>query len=115
MVSLARPSTSRKQRCAAVANVMCKFFNFSPQNKTRMFEGHDFPKSLSEEVFNQWLENGRLSPLGYHYLLIVWDEYESAYLPVYIERRNEIEPYKTKASRERLVAGYDLYSESRII
>lgn len=80
-----------------------------------MFEGPDFPKSLSEEVFNQWLENGRLSLLGYHYLLIVWDEYDSAYHAVYVGRRNEIDPYKDSRSRERLIAVYDLYSESRII
>lgn len=80
-----------------------------------MFEGADFPKALSEEVFNQWLENGRLSRLGYHYLLIVWDAYESAYQAVYVERRDEIEAYKAPGSRERLVAVYDLYSESRIV
>jgi hypothetical protein len=80
-----------------------------------MFEGPDFPKQLNEEVFNTWLEKGRLSLLGYQYLLIVWDEYESAYLPVYVSRRSEIEHYKTAASRERFIAAYDLYSESRII
>jgi hypothetical protein len=80
-----------------------------------MFDGPDFRKSLNEEVFNLWLENGRLSRLGYHYLLIVWDEYEAAYQPVYVERRTEIEQYKKSGSRERLVAAYDLYSESRIM
>lgn len=80
-----------------------------------MFDGPDFPKSLSEETFNTWLENGRLSRIGYHYLLIVWDEYESIYQPVYVERRDEIETYKTSGSRERLIAAYDLYSESRIL
>jgi hypothetical protein len=80
-----------------------------------MFEGREFPKSLSEEIFNQWLEDGRLSLLGYHYLLIVWDEYDAAYHPVYVERRDEIAPYNATGSRERLVAAYDLYSESRIV
>jgi len=83
-----------------------------------MFDGPGFPKSLDEELFNLWLEQGRQSKMGYKYLLIVWDEYESAYRPVYIERRDEIEPHKierTSHGRERLVAGYDLYSESRII
>ena len=80
-----------------------------------MFDGPDFPKPLNEEVFNLWLENGRMSLLGYHYLLIVWDEFESAYQPVYVGRKVEIEPYKRSGSRERLVAAYDLYSESRII
>jgi hypothetical protein len=80
-----------------------------------MFEGPEFPKSLSEDVFNVWLEKGRLSRLGFHYLLIVWDEYESAFLPVYVERRDEIDQYRKSGSRERLIAAYDLYSESRII
>lgn len=83
-----------------------------------MFEGPDFPKSLDEELFNLWLEQGRLSKIGYKYLLIVWDEYESAYRPVYTEHRDEISQYKKDRFshvREWLVAGYDLYSESRIV
>ncbi|HEY0744315.1 MAG TPA: hypothetical protein VGD40_22765 [Chryseosolibacter sp.] len=81
-----------------------------------MFEGHDFPKSLDEQVFNSWLENGRLSKIGYKYLLVIWDAYESAYQPVYAENRSEIGQYDTsRISRERLVAAYDLYSESRIV
>jgi hypothetical protein len=81
-----------------------------------MFEGSGFRKSLSEEVFNVWLENGRLSKIGYKYLLIVWDEHESEYRPVYTEDRNDINTYDSSAmSRERLVAAYDVYSESRII
>jgi hypothetical protein len=83
-----------------------------------MFDGPDFPKSLDEEVFNLWLENGRLSKIGYSYLLIVWDEYESTYRPVYAEHREEIgeyETYKESTGRESLVAAYNLYSEARII
>ncbi|MBT1703335.1 hypothetical protein [Chryseosolibacter indicus] len=80
-----------------------------------MFDGPDFPKALDEEVFNLWLENGRLSKIGYNYLFIVWDEFESSYQPVYAERRDEIGQYKLSSSRERLIAVYDLYSESRII
>jgi hypothetical protein len=79
-----------------------------------MFDGPDFPKSLDEEVFDRWLENGRLAKIGYNYLLIIWDEYESIYQPVYISRRDEIETFKTSAGRERFIAAYDLYSESRI-
>jgi hypothetical protein len=79
-----------------------------------MFDGPGFAKSLDEEVFNLWLEKGRLSKIGYHFLLIIWDEYESEYQPVYVEHRDEIETYKT-SGRERLIAVYDLYSESRII
>ena len=82
-----------------------------------MFDGSDFPKSLDEEVFNLWLEKGRQSKIGYHYLLVVWDAYESDYRPVYAAHRDEIagyETYKTSTGRESLVAAYDLYSESRI-
>jgi hypothetical protein len=83
-----------------------------------MFNGPDFPKSLDEEVFSLWLENGRLSKIGYNYLLVVWDRYDSLYRPVYAEHRDEIgtyETYKSSTGRESLVAAYDLYSESRII
>ena len=82
-----------------------------------MFEGSDFPASLEEDTFNLWLENGRQSKIGYTYLLIVWDEYEATYRPVYVENREEIggfELYRESTSRESLVAAYDLYSESRI-
>lgn len=80
-----------------------------------MFEGPDYPKALDEEVFNRWLENGRSSKIGYSHLLIVWDDYESAYRPIYVAHRDEIQSYKTAGTRERFVAAYDLYSESRII
>jgi hypothetical protein len=60
------------------------------------------------------LENGRLDKIGYKYLLIIWDEYESAYQPVYVANRSEIEMYKTSSGRERFIAAYDLYSESRM-
>jgi hypothetical protein len=82
-----------------------------------MFDGPGFPKALDEEVFSRWLENGRLSKIGYNYLLVIWDEYESAYQPVYASNRDEMDQYKAKGTtvRERLIAAYDLYSESRII
>lgn len=82
-----------------------------------MFEGSDFPKSLDEALFETWLENGRASKMGYSYLLIIWDDFESDYQPVYVEHRDELDAYVEKRStnRESLVAAYDLYSESRII
>lgn len=81
-----------------------------------MFDG-DFPKSLDESVFNDWLEKGRQSRIGYHYLVVIWDDFEAAYQPLYIERREELEQYAGNASYrlERMVAAYDLYSESRIL
>ncbi|ELR71524.1 hypothetical protein C900_02587 [Fulvivirga imtechensis AK7] len=83
-----------------------------------MFGGSDFPKSLNEDLFDSWLEDGRQSNLGYHYLLIIWDEVESDYQPVYLESRDELDTYAKQqnlSSRETLVAAYDLYSESRVI
>ncbi len=80
-----------------------------------MFEGLEFPKSLDEQVFNSWLEKGRESKIGYLYLLVIWDEFESQYEPVYIQERSEIDAYRNSKSREKLIAAYDLYSESRII
>lgn len=90
---------------------------FPGQFIAAMFEGSDFPASLEEDTFNLWLENGRESKIGYNYLLIVWDGYESTYRPAYVENREEIgeyEHYKESTGRESLVAAYDLYSESRI-
>lgn len=83
-----------------------------------MFDGPDFPKSIDEEVFSLWLENGRVRKMGYNYLLIIWDTYDSLYRPVYVQHRDEIgeyEIYKSSIGRESLVAAYDLYSESRIV
>ena len=83
-----------------------------------MFNGPDFPKPLDEEIFNEWLENGRQSKMAYNYLLVVWDGYESAYRPVYASERKEIdqyEPYQSATTHESLVAVYNLYSESRIV
>ncbi len=80
-----------------------------------MFDGPGFPKSLDEEVFNAWLEKGRTSNMGYKYLLIIWDEYESTYQPIYAEHRDEISRYdRSPLSRERLIAAYDLYSEGLV-
>lgn len=82
-----------------------------------MFNGPDFPASLDEDTFNRWLENGRASKLGYAYLLVVWDEYESMYRAIYSAGIAEIEKYpryRSSVGRESLVAAYDLYSESRV-
>lgn len=82
-----------------------------------MFDGPDYPKSLEEEMFDAWLENGRTSKLGYSHLLIIWNELESAYQPVYTDNRETIsryEVYGQSTSQESLVAAYNLYSESRI-
>lgn len=82
-----------------------------------MFDGPDFPKSLDEEQFEEWLEEGRNSKIGYNYLLIIWDSFDEKYLPVYLEERLRIsnyEKYGESVGQEALIAAYDLYSESRI-
>lgn len=82
-----------------------------------MFNGPNFPRTLDDDVFSIWLENGRLAKIGYKYLLIIWDEYDSLYKPVYAERRDDIgnySAYKSSVGHESLVAAYDLYSESRV-
>ncbi|MEQ9440031.1 MAG: hypothetical protein RIG62_13330 [Cyclobacteriaceae bacterium] len=83
-----------------------------------MFDSSKYPKSLDEETFDDWLESGRSSLLGYSHLLIIWNEFEVAYQPVYVEHRDKIqeyEHYQTATGRETLIAAYDLYSESRVV
>jgi hypothetical protein len=82
-----------------------------------MFDGPDFPRSLDEELFNSWLEDGRLSMLSYNYLLVVWNELDADYQPIYVEHRDKIQEYDRYPGtfgHESLVAAYDLYSESRV-
>jgi hypothetical protein len=97
------------------------FFYLSPRlNLTTaafMFDGPDYPKSLDESLFESWFETGRASRIPYSYLLIVWDEVEGKYFPVFSESRAEIERFERYGGspvRQTLVAAYDLYSESRI-
>jgi hypothetical protein len=82
-----------------------------------MFDGAAFPKPLEESVFEDWLEAGRASKIGYKYMLIVWDNYDDDYQAVYVEERESIqkyERYENSTGRESVVAAYDLYSESRV-
>lgn len=82
-----------------------------------MFDGPDYPKSLDESLFESWFETGRASRIPYSYLLIVWDEVEGKYFPVFSESRGEIERFERYGEspvRQTLVAAYDLFSESRV-
>lgn len=82
-----------------------------------MFNSLEYPKPLDESRFNAWLEQGRASRIPFAYLLIIWDELEQEYQPVYIEKRAELtsyEKYGTSPAQQLLVAAYDLYSESRV-
>jgi hypothetical protein len=83
-----------------------------------MFESPDYPKALAESVFDSWLEKGRSSKISYAYILIVWDELEATYFPVFVEGREQLQDYERygiSSQRQTLVAAYDLYSESRIL
>ena len=83
-----------------------------------MFDNSEFPKSLDEETFQSWLENGRESRINYNYLLIIWNAQEQEYSPVYLEGKAQIaeyDQYGMSYGAESLVAAYDLYSESRIL
>ncbi|MCH7411752.1 hypothetical protein MM239_20365 [Belliella sp. DSM 111904] len=83
-----------------------------------MFDGPDYPKSLHEDVFEEWLEKGRESKIPFAYLLIIWDEIDSKYSPYYTEQKSEIYKYARYGQdpdHQLLVAAYDLYSESRVL
>lgn len=83
-----------------------------------MFDGADYPKSLEEDLFEEWLETGRNSKISYSFMLVVWDALEEEYQPVYLEDRSQIssfESYPYATGAEALIAVYDLYSESRIL
>lgn len=77
-----------------------------------MFESFN-RKPLPEGQFEAWLEDGRSHALGYHYLLIIWNELDSKYYVQYLQERSEVLDYKTSAV-EVVIAAYDVYSESRI-
>ena len=82
-----------------------------------MFEGSEFPKSLDEDQFDLWLEKGRKNKIKYEFLLVIWDEFEQTYFPAFLESRDEFASYdieRNNMSQEKVVAAYDLYSESRL-
>lgn len=82
-----------------------------------MFDSPEYPESLSESLFESWFEIGRNSIIPYAYLLIVWDEIEGKYLPVFVEERGDIvsyEKYGESPATQTLVAAYDLFSEGRV-
>ena len=80
-----------------------------------MFENLNYTKSLDEECFESWLEKGRSSNHGYHYLLVVWNMYDEDFQPLYLTNRDKISEFMAiNSTQEILIAAYDLYSESRI-
>jgi len=82
-----------------------------------MFNSPEYPKPLKESQFMAWLEEGRASKIPFAYMLIIWDELERDYLPIYLEKREGLlsyEKYGTSPAQQLLIAAYDLYSETRV-
>ncbi len=77
-----------------------------------MFDGLGFSKSLDEETFDQWLVNGRESKINYEFMLVIWEEGEQDFCPVYLEQRHEIEAHQ--ANHSIIVAAYNLFSETKV-
>lgn len=82
-----------------------------------MFDNLNFSASLDEQRFDDWLVQGRESKLGYSHMVILWDETQKEYRPVYLSERTEIAKYQDNPSMvgDVLVAAYDLYSESKVV
>lgn len=82
-----------------------------------MFDSREYPKSLDEELFEKWLEEGRESKMRYEYMLVVWDDLEADYHAEYVENRKQIGKYPfwgSQGGHSTTIAVYDLYSEARI-
>lgn len=79
-----------------------------------MFESLHKPKALDEDLFENWLEQGRESLLGYQYLLVIWNDLDTEYQPIYLSSRAELHDYQGSQA-EIPVAAYDLYSESKVM
>jgi len=84
-----------------------------------MFEGPDYQKSLDEDLFDQWLENGRSSRINNEFMVVVWDDQERDYHPEYFQSRTDIEQnglgyFGQTNDLRSIVAVYNLFSESKI-
>ena len=81
-----------------------------------MFESAGYGTPLEEQRFERWLEKGRSHRIGYQYLIVLWNQAENDFHPVFMENRPEVSDYVNHLDvNEELVAIYDLYSESRIL
>ncbi|WP_425390922.1 hypothetical protein [Ekhidna sp.] len=82
-----------------------------------MFENLNFSSSLDENEFEEWLESGRSSKIRYSYLVILWDEIDRSFHPVYLSEREELKKYTDDYSNvgDTFVAAYDLFTESKIM
>ena len=59
-----------------------------------MFNGPDYPKTLEEDLFDKWLEEGRSQKIKYEYMLVIWDAFEEVYVPQYVEGRSNFNDYE---------------------
>lgn len=82
-----------------------------------MFENLKFLNALEEDRFEEWMEDGRESKLSFTLLVVLWDEMEKDYRPVYLIDRSDLEKYQNDRGNisDVFVAAYDLYSESKIV
>ncbi|WP_420318427.1 hypothetical protein [Ekhidna sp.] len=81
-----------------------------------MFENLNIGGSLEEDDFEDWLVQGRSSKIRYHYMVILWDETHQDFRPVYLSERSELEKYTDRVNvGDVFIAGYDLYTESKIM
>ncbi|MCR9249291.1 MAG: hypothetical protein NXI20_02670 [bacterium] len=71
-------------------------------------------KSLDESVFDQWLEDGKNRMLGEQYMLVIWNELELEFSPMYVVNKSDINTSLSASIHERILGAYDLYSGSRI-
>ncbi len=78
-----------------------------------MFESKEFTKSLDEELFDAWLEEGRESKMGYAYMMVVWDMYDEKFKPLYVDKLEKVHQFPD-SGREKFVAAYDIYSHSKV-
>ncbi len=84
-----------------------------------MFEGPEYPKPLDEDLFDQWLANGRESKIKFEIMLVIWDDVEQDYNPLYVESRSQIldqgiDLYGEGVGSTSIVAAYNLYSEAKV-
>lgn len=55
--------------------------------------------------------------MNYRFMVVVWDSYDKAYKPIYVEDHEalyQFERFGDTANREAMVAAYDIYSESKV-
>ena len=84
-----------------------------------MFESPEYPQPLDEDHFDEWLERGRASKIPYEYMLVVWDEGERHYYPIYLENLSDVYEHgrdfnEGRYGEGRLIAAYHLFSESKV-